>query len=226
MEMEIEELQRKIGSMAEKQMTIEKSQESILRTQNTILCRLLTIERALRAHPREHSTPFRYQQHRFLRMIMAVNGTEQTPSTHLQVTLFDHLHTVRVLSSLFPKTISTASAHLIFQPTRPASTCILQPTRPASTILQPTHTASTCILQLTHTASTHFILQLTETRFLLQVTSIALTSKVVSTAWMHLSLFLLNLLVKVCLLPRLTRCHFMQPKPLCTNSLNFIANQK
>lgn len=65
MEMEIEELQRKIGSMAEKQTTIEKSQESILRTQNAILCRLDTIERALRAHPREHSTPFRYQQHRF-----------------------------------------------------------------------------------------------------------------------------------------------------------------
>ena len=54
---------RKIGSMAEKQTTMEKSQESILKAQNAILTCLDTIERALHVHPQKHSTPFRYRQH-------------------------------------------------------------------------------------------------------------------------------------------------------------------
>ena len=58
LEMEIEEIQLKIESMAEKKTTIERFQEVILKTQNTILCRLDIIERALHVHPRKHSTPY------------------------------------------------------------------------------------------------------------------------------------------------------------------------
>ena len=156
---------------------------------------------------------------------MAVNGTEQTtPSTLLQVTLealFDHIHTIRVLWPLTLETISTALTHLIFQPISTASTHF---------ILQPISTASThFILQPISTASTLFIVQpisTVSTRFILQPISTTLTSKLISTAWTHLSLFLLNSLVIVCLLPRLTRQNFNQLKPFCTNSLNFIVSRK
>ena len=58
-------MQQKIESMAEKQTTIERSQEVIFRTQNTILCRLDIIERAFHVQPQNHSTPYRHRQPRF-----------------------------------------------------------------------------------------------------------------------------------------------------------------
>ena len=239
-------MQQKIESMAEKQTTIKRSQEVILRTRNTILCRLDIIERALHIQPQNHSTPYQHRQPRFAEV--------DSSWPHEKNQWFDEddygSEWNRADNTIYPPTSYTGG------PVRPHHSFVapysgnnqhsfnsldlpadqhsfnLQPISTASThfILQLISTASTrFILQPISTASTRFILQpisTASTRFILQLISTTLTSKLLSTAWTRLSLFLLNSLVIVCLLLKLTRQNFNQLKPFCTNSLNFIVSQK